>query len=104
MKRLITLALLAASISAHAAQPDQPALCENLADFTGMVTLQRDRGMTLLEMKRQITIAHLRSDVAELFNVTAERVYLNADYSNLNTNQARAYAYRSCMSWDLSSK
>lgn len=101
MKRLILTLILATSASLAHAALDQDALCENVADFSGLVATQRDAGTPLVEMKRQIQQTPIRSDVRALFLKVAGAVYMGPQYANLSPNQTRSFTFQNCMAMDL---
>lgn len=105
MKRVIVVALLAsAAISAHATDAQQTAICESLADTAGVFAKARDNGQSLMDVKRQIGQAHLRSDITELFESTATRVFMGSDYADLTVNQVRSHQYVQCLGWNIAAK
>lgn len=96
MKRIAAvIAMTLAAATAYAA--DNQALCENLADFSGLVATQRDAGMPLIEMRNQINQAPMRSDVRKLFLQTAGTIYMDQQFASLNSNGVRARVFRNCL-------
>lgn len=96
MKHALLVALLASSVTlAHAA--DLEGMCESVADMSTLVAQQRDEGMPLSEMKRQIIRTPLRADVRTMFLNLAIAVYVGPQYVNLAPNQARSFTYQQCM-------
>lgn len=98
MKRLAAVIALSAALIAPAAHAGgNDTLCTNLADFSGLVATQRDAGLPLLEVKRQINLADMRSDVRQLFLTTATTIYMDQQFAPLNANGVRARVYSNCM-------